>query len=36
MEGTDLIEAWKELEKEIRQELDLEQIKEEKKDGIKY
>jgi hypothetical protein len=36
MEGTELIETWKELEKEIRQELGLEQTQEEKKDDIKH
>jgi len=36
MEGTELIETWKELEKEIRQELGLEQTQEEKKDGTKH
>ena len=36
MEGTELIETWKELEKEIRQELGLEQTQEERKDGAKH
>ena len=36
MEGTELIETWKELEKEMRQELGLVQTQEEKKDDIKH